>query len=385
MATTLALLVGGNPLPNYVVAKYHFQGNNGLEIPSTVILVLTERTANSEVHKNLEAAIKKLFTLQQTNICIVEWRPTDSPATLADKFRQMHRPNDTFHLNYTGGTKQMAVCAVEAVELIKTKVEFISYLNATSHTLHFEGCSLAATGDLRNKINLTLDELLQLHDFQIKEAKQQVAANGIYEKVSEFLRVLASDEDDNRSEFCAFRRKVALKLLLNESLNSSDIPSGISNVLPFSMWGNSDKKFLTGGWLVDAILLQFIKIKDQLEPALSDFAAQIETNRGGNFDLLLLQGYHLTLVGCMALGCDNDEDLDGRLQAKAFELVQRAQQLGGEEARAILVTLAEKRRIRPIEENVNVSFVASDKTIKILPYDCLQSNSLANSLKNFLK
>ncbi len=106
----LFLLIGSNPLPNYVAARL-------LTRPRATLYLLAT-TATDEVAKRLARRLgRERADLSFTHFTISE---ADGPA-IASKVREvagqlaLNRPNANIGLNFTGGTKPMAVYAALAL------------------------------------------------------------------------------------------------------------------------------------------------------------------------------------------------------------------------------------------------------------------------------
>ena len=106
--STLVLLVGANPLPNYVTAVALL---NAKKVDAIVLIATAEVVP---ISTRLELAIRAHSPNVRT-------APIKATATnnLKDMSDEMERVigsiKDTIHLNYTGGRKTMSVAAYRAV------------------------------------------------------------------------------------------------------------------------------------------------------------------------------------------------------------------------------------------------------------------------------
>lgn len=153
-AEKLALLVGANPLPNYLAAVI-------LE-PREVVLIYSPET--TEPRDRLRAALKERDdTVEVTAVCIDD-------ATDARKIRDTCGGLEVDHLHYSGGTKPMAAHARMACKLDESQA---SYLDEWKGILRFDD-HFDISLDQYN-LGLTLDLLLKLHGSK-RKSQQRVGA-----------------------------------------------------------------------------------------------------------------------------------------------------------------------------------------------------------------
>jgi hypothetical protein len=136
----LALLVGSNPLPNYIAAV--------VLKPREIVLLHSPETAGPRDHLKKALEGKDLSVSER---CIDD-------ATDARKIRDACQALQVDHLHYSGGTKPMAAHAHKAFKLGEGQA---SYLDERNGRLRFDdGYDVPLSGcDLR----LTLDVVLALH------------------------------------------------------------------------------------------------------------------------------------------------------------------------------------------------------------------------------
>jgi len=169
----LVLLVGTNPLPNYVVGTY-FLKQYSTDI-KRVWLVYSEKTrfqaGTGEFAQNIKMVLAK-ESVQFTGEFLMK---SLSDVGNADKIcrdiqekilNSVKKPDFTgVHLNYTGGTKAMAVHVYRQIEGAFPDESSFSYLDARDYQLKADrGGSL--TGDLRREIQLDFEDLIKLHGYK---------------------------------------------------------------------------------------------------------------------------------------------------------------------------------------------------------------------------
>lgn len=189
MSDHLFLLVGTNPLPNWVAAKL-------LTKPGGCVhLIYT-----SGVEPQMERLKKILEKDQQANLIVAHF-PT-SEASEAKIFDDVQRQAATLAkaqpgrvgLNYTGGTKMMSVHAHRALRCV-FKDPLLSYLDASTLTLKFDS-PINDEPDISRapKTQISLETLLRLHDEYYdsqrlpyeQTAKYPIAARGLVEVHSNY-------------------------------------------------------------------------------------------------------------------------------------------------------------------------------------------------------
>lgn len=159
-AEKLALLVGSNPLPNYLAAVM-------LE-PREVVLIYSPETTDPRDH--LRTA------LAQRNITVNEVCIDD--ASDARKIRDTCGGIEVDHLHYSGGTKPMAAHARQACNLTESQA---SYLDERKALLRFDD-SYDIPLD-QHELGLTLDLLLALHGSARKVPQRAGGADPIPDDV----------------------------------------------------------------------------------------------------------------------------------------------------------------------------------------------------------
>ncbi len=408
MPNYLILLVGGNTLPNYVVATYLSEKADAALKPDKIILVSSKEMDTAGVTARLKTAIQVKLKLEPI---LASWHNTKTGDQLATEIATILDKNLTnqAHLNYTGGTKQMAVCAIQALGILDQKSQvsstYLSYLDASSNSLRYEKSSslTAPTADLRCQVWLNVEEVLSLN--KDKGKISNYTETPFYPDLADHLRKMASGvEPGGREWFCVNYKPWILKNSADgDKLNpaSQGTPMNVSTLgddfenLVAREWGKRDLLWseldqekldflLKGKWLSQVILANIKKFKNEVEPGISDFRANLKID-GFETDLLILQGYHLTLVACTTIGCINfDIDLEDRLRGKAFEALHRAEQLGGEEARVMLITLAEPKLATRLEQDLKTSFGTGKSKFKVWSYAQLYGNEFKTSFLNFL-
>lgn len=163
----LFLLVGENPLPNYIAAKML------LKEGGTVYLVHSTDTAGKAdcLKRRLESVNIELISLGKNE--------ADS-SVIRDKIQKQVKkilekpPNATFGLNYTGGTKAMSVHSYRALfEASGVDDAKFSYLDARSLQMLIDRENHPPKSEPVNE-KLSLEEIFDLHDLRWELDKKPV-------------------------------------------------------------------------------------------------------------------------------------------------------------------------------------------------------------------
>jgi hypothetical protein len=355
----LLLLMGGNPLPNYITADYtlksHRVDQDDLPSPGKIIFVSTDQTENffQSILNLLKKRHQSLFFQSEETKLGSDHR---SPEFIRKKIINVLKKNpgiDSIHLNYTGGTKPMAVNAVIAVsefarendiklimsDLDPDNFKLISYM-VNSNGKMGEKKSFPGKGDLRDDVHLNIDEIFELHDMKLVPEKKQdcILKNGIIDIIP-FSQALASDYSKST------RRKRFVEIY--KSLIGSDPSDWGKNISVYPyLKGIYDENFklkitpgqfyafICGKWLEDYLYLCLKKIEKELKITFK-IRKSVEATyeeRKCEIDVIVVRGFQMFLFSCTT------SQKIKLVKQKAFEALFRAEQLGGEHAKVIIVS-----------------------------------------------
>jgi hypothetical protein len=320
-AERLALLVGSNPLPNYLAAVV-------LE-PREVFLLHSPETR--EPCERLEAA------LQERQIAVYNVAVED--ATDARKIHDACASLQVDHLHYSGGTKPMAAHARKACSVDEARA---SYLDERRGLLRFDdGYDLNLE---QRDLGLTLDRVLKLHgiervapsapvpgaptDGDVTALAERIFREpGVASKLFDLFR-----PEDRRRSFTQAKSAPWTPGDHNLSLSAPRVPDAEWNKARYEAWD----KLLTGGWLEPwtasliraslgeaASVIEVGVMCKRVQPSPADF----------EIDVALIRGHRLHVISCTT---DQKKPL---CKPKLFEVSMRARQMGGDLARSALVCL----------------------------------------------
>lgn len=178
----LFLLVGENPLPNYIAAKMLLQEDG------TVYLVHSEDTAPKAdcLKRRLKPVNVEFISLgkSEANPSVIR----DEIQKQVEKILKKH-PDHTFGLNYTGGTKAMSVHSYRALfEASGVDNAKFSYLDARSLQMLIDRENGSPQQEPVNE-KLSLEEIFDLHDLRWESDKKPVPDPILPELAIEFAKL----------------------------------------------------------------------------------------------------------------------------------------------------------------------------------------------------
>jgi Domain of unknown function (DUF1887). len=357
----LFLLIGENPLPNYVAARLLLkQGGT----PYLVHTTDTEKEAKRLEKILSDEAIKttQLVSLNDYESDAYNIRKTIRPKLEAIK-------DGKIGLNYTGGTKAMAVHAYRTVFSKQHPNTVFSYLDPRK----LEMCIDREDGariPLKVKpelLEVKLETLFQIHGLKLDSKPTQDA------QLPELAAALAEVfKDENKAKqwsdwyshvFCQDARKkrngnwgnwesktklatlsISLEKLppeietefKRENLIDSDGQLSLQAVKQKGVFTQIEHfcKYLDGLWLEHHVLQQVKTIAEQ--NSIKDYGLNFKvplsgTKDGFEFDVAFTRGYQLFAI---SISTTSKRDL---CKNKLFEAYLRARQMGGDEARVALI------------------------------------------------
>jgi hypothetical protein len=412
----LFLLIGENPLPNYVAARLL------LENGGTVHLVYTTQT------KKRADLLKTELT--KLNITVKPLELGDSSADgykIRNKIKEKIKPLvGRIGLNYTGGTKAMAVHAyqafVEKIDDLENPV--FSYLDSIKLQICIEDINNNKIIPIPSALAICpqpkLEQILGLHDLSWKENKQPVCKSQFPEaakKIAEFYK----KENDNPSlknwkDWC----QVILDRVKDNENGGYRIDNNPESKLKIIEYSKKGKEFtmpleiqsifrdswqidfieeidlqiiqdkhnikiaqiyewLDNGWLEDYVMSQVEQVPHDLkiheikrslhieDPIIKREQDQFE------FDVAFLRGYQLFGISCTTSASHKE------LKQKLFEAYIRAKQLGGDESRVALVSRCTAKDCEELKKEL--SLVVEDRKIEVFGIDDLEEKRFATKLK----
>lgn len=340
MPNSLILLVGSNPLPNYLAAM-------ALK-PETIYLVYTSET---EPPKNRlrQALIGDLKPAPHVEADVFIDDASDA-AEIADKIAALVRGKTSgIHLHYTGGTKVMSAHALHSFYEHGGDKNNASYLDETNVRLRFDG-----GGTRPCEVTLTLERLLGLHGITHKPRSHVVGGP----TEADVQAIATAVWKDPELASCHYRQRERLKGCNLEAakqapfrpaehgleLSLPAIPGSDTSKKAFECW----YKFIGGEWLEEwvAIQIEATGLASGSEITTGVNAKRAESARPLEVDVAVIRGQRSYFISCTT------DATISVCKSKAFEITARSRQMGGDLARSAIVCLlpSSKGNDRPVDQ-----------------------------------
>lgn len=425
-------------MTNYVAAQYFSRQNEDLE---RIWLIHSEKTeldfGTKEYAENLKKVLEKEIKEDYPRIDINLKSISDISRAeiITEEIKDMLEEEgiEEVHLNYTGGTKAMAVHIYRALEDELPDHFSASYLDARYYQLIFDGNSDLYTDDLRESIEISWENLFRLHDLKIKldqnKNGQNTPQNTIYiyypknEELNTILECIANmakagklmdlkkfslAKDEDISEKSPFKtlgqndsiEKLGLKPkdIVDKALAKFNIadnkelfdllavfPDENRLVNEDGSWryekfpicsGNSEIQFIQfieGKWFDAYIAWVLNKLVRGCE-AIAELSKW-----GFEVDVLIKNGYQICGISC---GTSSEKRV---LKLKGLEVILRSRQLGGDEARAVVATLFDSEKASKSEQDLRAASGTRQQTVMVLGINDLVPETMASKIKEFLR
>lgn len=329
----LYLLVGSNPLPNFLAAI--------VLKPESVCLFFTPESA--PVKDKLEQILKNRGLLVSSQGL---GHATDS-SKVREQFNSafsVPHEHEHDHLDYTGGTKVMAAHARIAFRDVfgdDWAYKHTSYLDEKAGLLRYDHGFVIAIDEI--DIDITVDDVLELHgidgkrkervkDLHLnvecmpKEADAQAIANAALDKpwLAGCLYNLNREEGVRRSITDAKRCPVIMSDLVPD-MSIKEFPESCWKGRVFEKWC----KFIESGWF-EIWCGKFVQELAKESEVYVNVNCIRDNGRKFEIDLMVVRNHRLYVISCTT---DTTIQL---CKSKVFEVAMRSRQLGGDLARSAL-------------------------------------------------
>lgn len=397
----LFLLIGGNPLPNYVAASLLLADKGHLYLVHSQRNDKAIKSGTFEIAKEVCKRLDEKFREEHKDftphyISVNEADPDGIYSTVQKAASQIPR-RATVGLNYTGGTKVMAVHTYRVLREIATSLGWqttFSYLDAESMSLYLENSQQRQPIPVREQLLVSIETLTKLHNEMLEDGSPSrvvVLANLANtlaqvlcgDNINELWRIWLSQElcakasINNCKDDQGWREEEGLSQIElewphewtqkrlqrekkqysgsllplqnalkayfgQESAPTFSLGSAVENTPADEYLGSCRAlcEWLHGFWLEHYVLncIQRIKTANKV-PGLYDFGRSVRTDKTiahHNFelDIAATVGYQFFAISCTT------STQWGTNKSKLFEAYIRGRQLGGEEARIGFITLS---------------------------------------------
>jgi len=426
----LFLLIGENPLPNYVAA------NLLLREGGKPYLVFSERTEKpaERLKEELGLTDNEMISLNnnEANAYEIKKRIREKIKEIQREIISKHPEKNQFGLNYTGGTKAMAAHAYQAFLFPDEKDSKIqlnpppifSYLDSSSLKMLIDQRENPIPLDIpKPRLELSLEKLFKLHGLSLsKPPKNEVTLTELVEAIvknNELWREWCKNElyiqgrqrekitqtkvENEIETYFKFGDWKNHKELSNVSFSITGLPEDIISIMKHKKMISQDEtlsikhlrdlnifpkpsknenipkeicKWFEGVWLEDYVLQQLTKIQKQCsldEIGMSFNFPEKEDKAFFEFDVACLRGYQLFAISCTT---DNTDSL---CKSKLFEAYNRARLMGGDEARVTLVCYSDKSK------KIEQAFMSQIPDHKVKVFGSGDIVDLSEKLKNWIQ
>jgi hypothetical protein len=399
----LFLLVGENPLPNYVAAR------TLLNDSGTVYLVFTNQTKSQKNCLFGQDGLRRYnIKCKEVDLANYESNSYHIRDRIQKQIQIKTLRDGKVGLNYTGGTKAMAVHAYKAIQELKPDAVF-SYLDPRRLKMCIDQPGNKPL-EFPVPLTLSLKELFKLHNNNYWSEDKPPEKNPILHKIAEKfinifyqddeltekwkkwrqdeLRQLKNKEDDKWKDETELKKSKNISLqyldprivdVLREELDASDSAinlqitqkKGFKSLTQVCEW-------LDGTWLESYVLQQVQLIQDKCSIQESMMSFHIKDSQATwrerfEFDVAFMKGYQLFAISCTT---SRSKKL---CKQKLFEAHLRARQLGGDEARVALVCFFHE----PSWIKNDMRFAIDDRKIEVFGKPDIKN--LANSIADWIE
>lgn len=365
----LIVLLGSNPLPVFVTIKAVQQEQ---ELGFDALLFVFSNHTNQYLGY-IQAALSTQRESINKSYCNLE-DGQRRPQEIAEKIRAslvgiIPAPTE-IHLNHTGGTKTMAIHGFKAASEFAASKGIplvISDLDPDCHKLNVtkNGQTLMypSNGTFLESIQCKIEDLTKLHGFVTKRpGTEKIEEFYAGFSLLDFFRDVLSDshissfpDEDFHSKWSKIRDRNPNHL--RNYLEDKHKLIGKTSVVEYFSLGtlvliqempeddffinlHSILEFVDGKWLEYFVFSRIKALIDDrtitADQTLHSHMVQLgvaEANRDCELDVIVMKGYQLALISCTT--CDDI----GTVKSKAFEAIYRANQLGGEQAKVLIVSM----------------------------------------------
>jgi len=423
----LILLIGSNPLPNYVVASYllnksrdNFEKNEKLKIPDKILSVYSSQTEKykDNITKLLEKK-DKISSGKLIDCCNLGDKARDYNFIKKQIMRKLDELNyktiiRSINLLYTGGTKPMAVAVSSAVNEYVSKNLGIENINCDINPDEFkiqlrEGEMYPTEGDLRKYLKMNILEIYTIHGLSEPKYKTEHGTlyednlegiiRSFYEKNNIYYEWQNWPKESKRGDLRnVYKKEMDLRQSADEAIDERLIElqgkllktldhfpkirnllfEGLEKSENLNNWKTA-RAFLTGEWLEQFIFDIINEVKtNNKELLINDIGWNVVKSGQGCFeiDVIFIAGFQSFLVTCTT------SDKKNLIKGKAFEGIFRSLQLGGEHSKTIIVCLGDDGIINAVNDDLD-QFDAKNN-ISILGYNDIIKETLIKSRESLI-
>jgi len=404
----LCLLVGTNPLPNLVVAEYFLK--NKL-LAKEIFLIHSEMTpfhngTLQEAERLNDIISEKYPSIKVNKVSISNINQAKIiKREVKEKIIERIPIKSSIHLNYTGGTKAMGIHVYNTFKDAQKFKASYSYLDAREYMI-VDDDNGKITDDLRDSVHITFDKMITLHGF--KRANQDPDTSAFINTIEMFKKFI----NENRIEefYKSYKREIFLDKRgnlasrfndLKNNFQKNNINNTVTNgifleiikTLPeevrlFDDEGNFQSpkdenigkslRYIDGAWFEDYV---YSILKNNMPDKYIQKNWEIKkpewSNQKFEIDVLVINGYQLIGISCTT------SDRKSICKSKGFEMLLRCRQIGGDEAKAVLLTKIKKDKAEELQNEL-IADTAGYQNIVVLSKEDWGENLLCRKIKEFI-
>lgn len=351
----LFLLVGTNPLPNYVAARLLARQEG------TIHLLYSDGSEGGPSTWRFAQFLKLEIENCRSDLAV---HPHGLHEASAGEIRRklqsvlsQESVTGRVGLNYTGGTKAMAVHAYRGVADKFPEATF-SYLDARRLAFFIDGVSSPIP--IGRALEVSFAELSALHGYEVNKDVRTVPA---YEPLFGALAKVHSAADGHQQwynwrrggfpkgelpDLTSYPALSPMRQAMDELCDGRATPEALAEKMGFEKFASCGAWF-KGKWMEELALAAVIQIAStcniheygaSLHPVPSKVLNFEEEQRNFDLDVVAMIGYQL-----FAISCIDDDRSQGETKRHLLEAYVRARQLGGDEARVALVSCVANPRV----------------------------------------
>lgn len=344
----LILLVGGNPLPNYVAARVLAKRG------ATLHLAHTQKT-----HKIARRLAECLGLPAESDQLADNFSPPQfiqlderNPLDIFDKILSLTRDichNRRVGLHYTGGNRPMSVHAYDAVEEARSDAVF-SYLDAGRLEILIHDANRTTRGFRADKLlNMGLETLLKLQG--LKEASPESLSLPVQLELATALVALHKTDEGARAWYewqCEVSKSDGTRLpqsqpqlaqveaVFSKLCGGAEVtPDRIARAFE-QLSLKSCSKWFKSEWLesyaLSCVQQAIVGRSDAQDALMNIHRVREDQDDAFELDVVVMRTYQLFVFSCLVSTQDDAN------KYHAMEAYVRARQTGGDEARVGLVS-----------------------------------------------
>jgi len=357
----LMLLVGTNPLPNYVAARLLAREDTHLHF------VVTEEIKQTEIHKRLAKLLGREPTDEKQYLTV----EASSPKDIRDKVNARvvsKEYSGSWGLNYTGGKKVMATHAYRAMEAAlagKAQSGVYSYLDADSLSLVIETPNSAIPYPVDLSIRISWEQILELHGQSLVCTPKK---KPFHDEVARAL-VEYCQQKKNHEGWRDFVREMRKQKTSTSGVEveGRQLPVGVpviggrtpselareweTDIHDLPEWEYGKKQnfwkteveylsgWLHGKWLEDHVFAEALKAGCNTDVQQVIGSIRLKRLKEFELDVVAMRGYRLFAMSVTTVAENPKAEYD-LARMKLFEALIRARQMGGDEAKVALITFS---------------------------------------------